>query len=89
MDLIRDIVVIYNNYGFKTQVIVASVRNLQHVIDAALAGAHVATIPPSVIESMVKHPLTDAGIKKFWKIGLKFLKNKKIMKACVLEEIGK
>ncbi|MEK6646074.1 MAG: fructose-6-phosphate aldolase [Candidatus Firestonebacteria bacterium] len=65
MDLIRDIVVIYNNYGFKTQVIVASVRNLQHVIDAALAGAHVATIPPSVIESMVKHPLTDAGIKKF------------------------
>ena len=65
MDLIREIVSIYNNYGFKTQVIVASVRNLQHIIEAALAGAHVATIPPNVIESMIKHPLTDIGVKKF------------------------
>jgi transaldolase len=61
---------IYNNYGFGTEVIVASVRNPLHVVDAALAGAHIATIPFSVIDQMVKHPLTDIGIEKFladWK----------------------
>lgn len=65
MDLVRDIVTIYKNYGFKTQVIVASIRNPLHVIEASLAGAHVATIPMSVLETMLKHPLTDIGIKKF------------------------
>jgi len=70
MDLVRQIMAIYNNYGFGTEVIVASVRNPLHVVDAALAGAHIATIPFSVIDQMTKHPLTDSGIEKFlsdWK----------------------
>jgi len=65
MDLIRNIKTIYNNYGFKTQVIVASVRNPVHVLDAALAGADIATVPFGVIEQLIKHPLTDIGIQKF------------------------
>ncbi len=65
MDIVRDIKVIFSNYGFKTQIIVASIRNPLHVVDAALAGADVATIPFSVIESLVRHPLTDVGIKRF------------------------
>jgi transaldolase len=70
MDLVRQIMAIYNNYGFGTEVIVASVRNPLHVVDAALAGAHIATIPFNVIDQMAKHPLTDIGIEKFlsdWK----------------------
>ncbi len=70
MDLVRQIMDIYENYGFTTEVIVASVRNPLHVVDAALAGAHIATIPFSVIDQLVKHPLTDIGIDKFladWK----------------------
>ena len=70
MDLVRQIIAIYDNYGFATEVIVASVRNPLHVVDAALAGAHIATIPFSVIDQLVKHPLTDSGIEKFladWK----------------------
>src|SRR6266849_5807147 len=65
MDLIRDICEIYRNYGFKTQVLAASIRNPLHVIDAAKAGAHVATMPFSVLEMLMKHPLTDIGLKKF------------------------
>jgi len=65
MDLIRDICLIYRNYGFTTQVLAASIRNPIHVIDAAKAGAHVATMPFSVLEQLVKHPLTDIGLKKF------------------------
>ena len=65
MDLIRQIVSIYANYGFKTQVLAASIRNPLHVVDAALAGAHVATLPFAVLEQLTKHPLTDIGIKKF------------------------
>ncbi len=70
MDLVRQVVTIYDNYGFGTEVIVASVRNPLHVVDAAMAGAHIATIPFSVIDQLVRHPLTDAGIDKFladWK----------------------
>ena len=70
MDLVRQVVTIYGNYGYGTEVIVASVRNPLHVVDAALAGAHIATIPFSVIDQLVKHPLTDIGIEKFladWK----------------------
>lgn len=70
MDLIRDIKTIYNNYGFKTQIIVASIRNPVHVVDAALIGADIATIPFGVIEQLIKHPLTDIGIQRFlddWK----------------------
>lgn len=67
MELVEQIVQIFNNYNFDTQVIVASVRNPLHVLDAALIGAHVATIPYSVIEQLAKHPLTDIGIEKFLK----------------------
>lgn len=65
MELIRDIVTIYKNYGFTTQVLVASVRNPVHVLEAAKMGAHVATVPFAVINQLASHPLTDAGIKKF------------------------
>jgi transaldolase len=65
MDLIRDIKKIYSNYGFNTKIIVASIRNPLHVVDAALTGADIATIPFVVIEQLIKHPLTDIGIKRF------------------------
>ena len=65
MDLIEDIVVIYENYGLETEVLVASVRSKQHVIDAAIIGAHVATLPPKVIYELYEHPLTDKGLKAF------------------------
>lgn len=65
MDLIRDICEIYRVQGFKTQVLAASIRNPLHVIDAAKAGAHVVTLPFPVLEQMMKHPLTDIGLKKF------------------------
>ena len=75
MELIEQVLAIYGNYGYETQVIVASVRNPLHVLDAAMMGAHVATIPAKVIHQLVKHPLTDIGIKRFmedWdKAGLK------------------
>ncbi|MBI5598768.1 MAG: fructose-6-phosphate aldolase [Deltaproteobacteria bacterium] len=67
MDLIRQIMCIYGNYGFPTEVIVASIRNPVHVLDAALAGAHIATIPFKVLEQLSKHPLTDVGIERFLK----------------------
>ncbi len=65
MQLVHEIITIYNNYGFKTEVIVASIRNPMHVVTAALIGAHIATIPFKVIEQLVKHPLTDVGIERF------------------------
>src|SRR5258705_6892796 len=65
MDLIRDICQIYSNYSFKTQVLAASIRNPIHVIDAAKAGAHVATMPFSVLERLMKHPLPHIGPTKF------------------------
>jgi transaldolase len=65
MDLVRDICQIYRNYGFATQVLAASIRNPLHVVDAAKAGAHVATMPFAVLEQIMKHPLTDIGLKKF------------------------
>lgn len=65
MELIQQIVTIYENYNFQTEVLVASVRNPIHVLDAALIGAHVATIPLSVIEQLIKHPLTESGLAKF------------------------
>ncbi|CAE6702436.1 MAG: fructose-6-phosphate aldolase [Nitrospira sp.] len=65
MALIRQIVSIYKNYDFKTQVLVASVRHPQHVVEAALAGGHICTMPYAVFQQLVKHPLTDLGLKKF------------------------
>ncbi len=65
MDLIENIVLMYENYGFETEVLVASVRTRQHVIDAALIGADVATLPPKIIHELYKHELTDKGLKAF------------------------
>jgi len=65
MDLVRDICEIYRNYGFTTQVLAASIRSPLHVVDAAKAGAHVATMPFAVLQQLIKHPLTDLGLKKF------------------------
>jgi transaldolase len=65
LDLIADIVQIYNNYDFKTEVLVASVRHPVHVVEAAKLGAHVATLPPAVLRSLFHHPLTDKGLAAF------------------------
>jgi transaldolase len=65
MELIRQIVTIYKNYGYATEVLVASVRNPIHIIEAAMMGAHVATVPFAVLQQLVKHPLTDSGLAKF------------------------
>lgn len=67
MELIRDIKTIFNNYGFKTEIIVASVRNPVHVLDAAKIGADIATVPYAILMALVKHPLTDIGIERFLK----------------------
>ena len=67
MDVVADIMEIYENYLFETEVIVASVRNPLHVLEAARMGAHIATIPYAVISQLAKHPLTDAGLAKFLK----------------------
>ncbi len=65
MEVIDEIRTIYDNYGFETQIIVASIRNPLHVRDAALMGADIATIPFAVFNNIVKHPLTDEGLKNF------------------------
>ncbi len=70
MHIIEEIAEIYRNYGYKTEIIVASVRHPLHVIEAARIGAHIATIPPNVIRLMIMHPLTDIGLQRFledWK----------------------
>jgi len=70
MDLVDQILTIYNNYGIVTEVIVASIRHPLHVVEAAMMGADIATIPFSALEKLVKHPLTDIGMEKFlndWK----------------------
>ena len=65
MEMVGQIVAMYRQYVFETEVLVASVRNPMHVVDAALMGADVATIPFKVIDQLMKHPLTDIGLKKF------------------------
>jgi len=65
MELIDEIMQIYENYGLETEVIVASIRHPRHVIDSAKLGADICTIPPAIYEKLIKHPLTDAGIEKF------------------------
>ena len=67
MELIRQIVTIYKNYDYRTEVLVASVRHPIHVVEAAQLGAHVCTCPAAVIESLFKHPLTDIGLERFLK----------------------
>lgn len=65
MEVIREAVVIFENYDFKTEIIVASVRHPIHVLEAAMAGAHIATVPYDVLKKMTRHTLTDVGIRKF------------------------
>ena len=70
MNVVEETVEIFENYGYETQVIVASIRHPLHVIEAATVGAHIATIPPAVLKKMLVHPLTDKGVKNFledWK----------------------
>ena len=70
MDLIKQIVTIYRNYEFKTQVLVASVRHPVHVVEAAMIGAEICTMPFKVIDQLIRHPLTDIGLERFladWK----------------------
>lgn len=67
MDLVRDIRAIYDNYGFTTQILAASIRNANHVTQAALIGADVVTAPASVLKGLVNHPLTDKGLAQFTK----------------------
>ncbi|MBD3868366.1 MAG: fructose-6-phosphate aldolase [Acidobacteria bacterium] len=70
MDLIQQIRIIYDNYGFDTEILAASIRSPMHVVDCAMAGADVATIPYKVVMQLIKHPLTDIGLEKFmadWK----------------------
>jgi len=67
MDLIRQIVAIFENYDYETQVLAASLRGPLHVVDAALAGAHIGTLPFKVLDSLFNHPLTDKGLEQFLK----------------------
>lgn len=70
MEIVEDIVTIFENYGFQTEIIVASIRNPVHVLDASLIGAHIATIPFNVLIKLTEHPLTKIGLDKFledWK----------------------
>ncbi|MBI2654640.1 fructose-6-phosphate aldolase [Candidatus Woesearchaeota archaeon] len=76
MNLIKDIRLIYNNYKFTTQILVASIRNPIHVLEAAKIGADIATMPYSVFEQLFKHSLTDVGIKRFLEDWEKVLKRK-------------
>jgi len=65
MKVIEDILQIYKNYGLETEVLVASIRHPVHVVQAAKLGAHIATMPPDILDKMIKHPLTDIGLKRF------------------------
>ncbi len=76
MALSRDIKTIYNNYGFSTQVLTASIRDPLHVIEAAKMGSDIATMPFKVLEQLVKHPLTDIGLKRFLADWDKYIKEK-------------
>ncbi|MBW9223654.1 fructose-6-phosphate aldolase [Methanothermococcus sp. SCGC AD-155-E23] len=76
MEVVREVVTIFRNYQIETEVIVASIRHPRHVIEAAKLGAHVATIPPQVLEKMFHHPLTDQGIDIFMRDWENYLKNR-------------
>jgi transaldolase len=65
MELIGEIKMIYDNYNFDTEILAASIRTVNHVKQAAMIGAHVATVPPATLKALVKHPLTDKGLEAF------------------------
>jgi transaldolase len=67
MSLIQDIKIIYDNYGFNTEILVASTRHNMHILESALIGADVVTLPPKVLHQLFKHPLTDSGLAAFLK----------------------
>jgi transaldolase len=71
IELVEQIVTIYENYGYETEVLTASVRSPLHVLHAALIGSHCATVPMSVIRQLIKHPLTDVGLAKFLEDNMK------------------
>jgi len=74
MDVVEDLVTIFRNYSIRSEVLVGSIRHPQHVLEAARAGANIATMPPDVLEKMMMHPLTDIGLKRFlddWKKAMK------------------
>ena len=75
LEILEQIIQIYENYGFKTQVLAASIRSVDHVVNSALPRSDIATISPKGIQKMLKHPLTDIGLAKFLKI-IKIVKNK-------------
>lgn len=75
MDLIHQIVQIYDNYGYDTQILAASIRSPNHVIESALAGAHIATMPAKILDSLFNHPLTDKGLEQFLKDHAKVFSN--------------
>jgi transaldolase len=77
MNLIHEIITVYENYGVDTEVIVASIRHPRHIVDSALIGAHIVTMPAEVFEKMFKHPLTDKGIAQFKEDYKKSLDSKK------------
>jgi transaldolase len=81
MALVKDVKQIYRNYGFETQILVASIRSPLHVIEAALLGADIATLPAKVYQSLLKHPLTDIGLERFledWRKAEPALKGQKV-----------
>jgi len=77
MRMLGEIVEIYNNYGFETEIIAASIRHPMHVVEAALMGVDIVTIPFAVLERLFKHPMTDLGIERFMEDWKKYLENLK------------
>jgi transaldolase len=65
IEVLKQIKQVFDNYKFETKILAASIRNMEHLVNAALIGVDCATVPPNVLSEMIKHPLTDAGIKKF------------------------
>jgi transaldolase len=78
MDMVAEVVDIFDRYHFPTQVIAASLRHPRHVIEAARAGAHIATIPYAVLQGMLRHPLTDVGIERFLADAQKAMKTERV-----------
>jgi transaldolase len=77
MRMLGEIVEIYNNYGFETEIIAASIRHPMHVVEAALMGVDIVTMPFAVLEKLFKHPMTDLGIERFMEDWKKYLENLK------------
>lgn len=88
MQVVRDTVQIYNNYGIKTKVLAASIRHPRHITEAAKAGAHIATMPFSVLKQAMKHPLTDSGLERFLKDWEKYQQSLASKDAAGVKKVG-